>query len=148
MKYLKTLVSAVKNRRWWTKTIKLKKTRLEAEAREGGLREGERKRERGLREQLKHSLLLKVLLHWEHWVAWPELMAVKRWPLIAFSSFFLASFSFSFFSRSFSCTGWNNMLRSNTWPTGERLNPNSASNSVLTLSVPRQLVVCVAFLKT
>lgn len=117
------------------------------------LRKGTRQRywerEKGLREQWKHSLLLKVLLHWEHWVAWPELIAAKRWPLIAFSSFFFASFSFSFFSRSFSCTGWHNVARSNTWLTGERLNPKSASNSVLIHSASWQLVcVCNEVQKT
>ncbi len=35
-------------------------------------------RQRDLRVQWKASLLLKALLHWKHWAAWPELTGVNR----------------------------------------------------------------------
>lgn len=63
-----------------------------------------KKRQSYSREQWYASLLLKALLHWKQWVAWPEPTAVKRWPLTTFLSFSLPSFSFSFLSLSFSCT--------------------------------------------
>lgn len=43
MKYLKTLVSAVKNRRWWTKTIKLKKNKTGSWSERGGIARGWKK---------------------------------------------------------------------------------------------------------
>lgn len=69
-----------------------------------------------LRVQWKASLLLKVLLHWEHWAARPELTGVNTWPFTIFLSFSLPSLSFSLLSRSFSCTDGILVIKHSNYP--------------------------------